>query len=63
MYVYRLGYVLFASDLREGNSLGNETHPILDHFASLIDFKSAVWWVFFFFFLFFYLKEVERLVQ
>lgn len=61
MYVYRLGYVLFASDLREGNPLGNETHPILDHFASLL--ISNQQYGVFFSFLFFYIKVVECLVQ
>lgn len=47
MYVYRQGYILFIYDKSEGNTLGNVTHPILDHLASLTDFKSAVIVIFF----------------
>lgn len=57
MCVYRQGYILFIYDQTEGNTLGNVTHPILDHLASLTDFKSAVIVIFFLL----YLKKINVL--
>lgn len=47
VHVYRQGHILFLSDQAEGDTIGNETRPLLRYFASFTDFKSASMVIFF----------------